>query len=105
MRDPAEVARARRIGECDRAEPLAIELAVGRQDRGAEPRDQLGERRLARLDDLAREQIGVDQAAPRSASMRATVLLPDAIPPVSPITCAVTAVPYHARRGRVGCAA
>ena len=55
------------VGERDRAEPLAIELAVGGQDRGAEPRDELGERRLARLDDLARELVGIDH---RRAALR-----------------------------------
>jgi hypothetical protein len=37
-----------------------IRGSVGGEDRGAEPGDQLGERRLAGLDDLARELIGVD---------------------------------------------
>ena len=60
MRDPAEVGPRRGIGERDRGEPLAIEPAVGREDRGAEPGDELGERRLTGLDDLARELVGVD---------------------------------------------
>ena len=60
MRDATEVRARGRIGERDRAQPLAIELAVGREDRGAEPRDQLGERRLPGLDDLPREQVRID---------------------------------------------
>jgi hypothetical protein len=60
VRDAAEVGARGLVGEGDRREPLAVELAVGGEDRRAEPRDQLRERRLTRLDDLARELIGVD---------------------------------------------
>ena len=60
MGDAAEVGARGLVGECDRREPLAVELAIGGEDRCAEPRDQLRKRRLARLDDLARELIGID---------------------------------------------
>jgi len=49
-----------RVAKPGRAGPLPVERSVGGEDRGTEPRDELGESRLARLDDLACEEVGVD---------------------------------------------
>jgi hypothetical protein len=63
--------RARgRIGEHPRAERLAIERAVGREDVGAEPHQQLGQRRLPRHHHRARELIGVDDRGAAGAQER-----------------------------------
>jgi hypothetical protein len=58
--DAVEIGAGRGIGEHPRAERLAIERAVGGEDRRAEPHHQLAQRRLAARHHLAGEQIGVD---------------------------------------------
>ena len=60
MGDALEIGARAGVREDDRAEPLAVERPVGRQDGHPEARDQLGERGLSRLDDLARDQVGID---------------------------------------------
>ena len=64
MRDAPEVAARRFVSERDRTEPLAVKLAVGRQDRCPEARDQLGEGRLPRLDDSPRQLVCIDHGGP-----------------------------------------
>ena len=95
--DPVEVGARCRVAERDRAQPLAVEPALGRQDRRAEPRDQLGQRRLARLDDRARELVGVDhrraavgqQLGDRALARRDPAGQPDArTPSRRPVTTA-----------------
>jgi hypothetical protein len=66
VRDPVEIAAGVLVAECERAEALAVERPVGGEDRRAKPRDELAERRLPRLDNLAREEVRVDD---RSATL------------------------------------
>ena len=55
------------VGEDDGAQSLAVEGAVGLHDVGAELRHDLRVGRLARLDHLAREQVGIDDHAAQRA--------------------------------------
>lgn len=60
MHDRVELAALRLVREHDRAELRAVERAVGLQHVRAERRDDLRERGRARLHDLPREDVGVD---------------------------------------------
>ena len=96
-------ARACRIGERDRAEPLAIELAVG--GRGSRRRTARPARR-APAGRARRPRARAGRRRRRRAALAeqpATVLLPDAMPPVNPITCSrhAACVTTRQRRGRL----
>src|SRR5262249_12783328 len=76
MGDRREPQPALRIGEDDRAELLSVERPAGGEDVPAELSCDLGQRRLARLDHVAREEIGVDDLAPELAQERRDRALP-----------------------------
>ena len=64
MGDGLEVAQRGRVGEDDPPERRAIEGPVVAQDARPEPRDDRVEGRLAGLDDLARDPVGIDDDDP-----------------------------------------
>ena len=81
-----EPGQARGVGEDDRAQARAVDGAVVAQDALAELGD---DRRWSAPPgplELVDDHVGVDHAAPRSASIPATVLFPHAMLPVSPMT-------------------
>ena len=59
MDDRLEIAERRAVGEDDRGEPRAVELAVGAHDLVAEPLDDRGQRLGSGADRIASERVGV----------------------------------------------
>ena len=57
--DRLEIAQRLAVGEDDRGEPCAVELAVGSHDLIAEPLDHGGQRPVPGADGIARERVGV----------------------------------------------
>ena len=78
--------RASGVGEDDRGERRPVQRAVRPSTCSPERLDDGGQARRAGLDHLAGDPVGVDHdGAPRRPAGADTVLLPDPIPPVSPM--------------------
>ena len=73
------------VAERHRGQRRAVERTVGQQDVLAERVDELGQSLGARLDDLAGDDVAVDDDAAAFAKVAETVDFPAPIPPVKPI--------------------
>ena len=86
MEDVFEPLAGGGVGENAAGQFIAAQSAVRPDDFGAEGCSNLSERRLAGLNDLPRQVVGVHHRTPRDRRSWAEVDLPMPMPPVRPRT-------------------